>query len=174
MYQYTGKNSVYKPIRPTTYRLVQDNFSLVQLLLNLHNAVCLTGVLVLDNVLLQLRQRACVFTEGGVGEGCARVLGEELVHDLGQKLMRHKRGILAISDDDTSDTLSSTVCVECVRLLLDVLTLPGLRALCDGLGEKHHELLIAVVSRWLTTWKDGLRIRIGILLAGESGEAKSN
>lgn len=45
-----------------TYRLVQNNLRLIKLLLDLHNAVGLARVLVLDNVVLELRQGARIFT----------------------------------------------------------------------------------------------------------------
>jgi hypothetical protein len=63
------------------------------------------------------------------------VLGEELVDNLGQKLVRNKRRVFAVGNNDAGDTFGPTVGMECVRFLLNVLALSGLRALCDRLGE---------------------------------------
>ena len=45
-----------------------------------------------------------------------------------------------IADDDTGHTLASTVSVEGIALLLDVLPLAWGGTLRDGLGEEGHEL----------------------------------
>lgn len=65
------------------------------------------GILVLGDVGL----------EGGEGNGrfgAARigVLGQELVEDLGEDLVRRKRGVFVVADDDTGDALGSRIDVE--------------------------------------------------------------
>ena len=68
---------------------MQDNFGFVELLLDLHDAIGLAWVLVLDDIFLELRQGACILAQRGVGEGSAWVFGKEFVHDLAQKLVGH-------------------------------------------------------------------------------------
>lgn len=96
------------------YGLVEHNLGLVQFLLDLHDAVGLLGVLVFDNVLFELRQGACVLAQRGIGESCPGMLGEELVDDLGKKLVSHKGRVVAIGHNDTGHALGPAVCVECV------------------------------------------------------------
>jgi hypothetical protein len=43
------------------------------------------------------------------------VLGEELVDELGQDLVRDEAGVLAVADDDAGDTLAAAVDVEGAR-----------------------------------------------------------
>jgi len=92
--------------------LVQHNLCLVQLLLNLHDTVCLLWVLVFDNVVFQLGVAECVFA--GAGEGGAWVFGEKLVADLGKELMGDQLGVLFVGDYDAADTFGPAVGVECV------------------------------------------------------------
>ena len=68
---------------------MKNNLSFVELLLDLHDAVGLAWVLVLDNIFLQLRQGAGILAQRGVGEGSAWVFGKELVHNLAQELVGH-------------------------------------------------------------------------------------
>lgn len=91
--------------------LVQDNLGLVELLLDLEDAVGLLRVLVLLEVLLQLGHG-----DGGRsrGPGRPRVLGEELVDDLAEELVGYEGRILLVGDDDTADALAAAVGVECV------------------------------------------------------------
>lgn len=88
---------------------MEDNLGLVQLLLDLHYAVGLLGVLILGQVLLELGhdQRGLA-----AGPGRARVLGEELVDDLAENLVRDERGILVVGDDDAADAFCATVGVK--------------------------------------------------------------
>ncbi len=67
--------------------LVQDDFSFVQLLLDLHNAVGLMRVLVLGEVFLQLRHRDAVVA--GRKPRRPRVRRQELVHHLREQLVCH-------------------------------------------------------------------------------------
>jgi hypothetical protein len=82
--------------------LVQDNLGLVQLLLDLHNTVCLLWVLVLDNVVLQLGV-GHVGRIGRVGESRFWVFGEELIADFGEELMGYKGGVFVVGDDEAAD-----------------------------------------------------------------------
>lgn len=68
---------------------MKDDLGFVKLLLDLHDAVGLAGVLVLDDIFLELRQGARILAQRGVGEGSAWVFGKELVHNLAQELMGH-------------------------------------------------------------------------------------
>jgi hypothetical protein len=80
-------------LQHTLNRLVQHDLRLVQLLLDLHDAIRLLRVLVLHDVILELWER-----ERGV-RVCprgARVLSQELVDDLGKELMGYKRGVVVI------------------------------------------------------------------------------
>ena len=88
--------------------LVENNLGLVQLFLNLHDAVHLVWVLVRRDVCLQ----------GGKGDrlgGGARVgvEGEELIEDLGEDLMGGQRGVFVVADNDTGDALGARIHVEC-------------------------------------------------------------
>ena len=92
--------------------LMQHNLGLVELLLDLHDAVCLLRILVLDDILLELGKRQC-----GVGRRPrgARVLGQELVDDLREQLVRHQRRVVVVADYDAGDALhAAPVRVECV------------------------------------------------------------
>jgi hypothetical protein len=73
-------------------RLVQHNLRLVQLLLDLHDAVRLLRVLVLGDVLLQLREGQL----GRGGKGGPRILGQELVDDLREQLVRDEGGVFVV------------------------------------------------------------------------------
>lgn len=90
---------------------MENDLSLVKLLLNLEDAIGLLRVLVLCEVLLQLGHGESGCAGGPAGAG---VLGEELVDDLAKKLMCHKGRVLVIGDDDTADTLGAAVGVESV------------------------------------------------------------
>lgn len=74
--------------------LVQDDLGLVELPLDLHDAVGLVRVLVLGEVFLELGHRDAVLARRGPRG--PRVRGQELVHDLGQQLVRHQRGVLVV------------------------------------------------------------------------------
>ena len=124
-------------LQDTLDGLVQDNLCLVQLLLDLHDAVGGVRVLVLDNVLFESRERQLGV---GVGKGRARVARQELVEDLGQQLVGDEGGVFLVGDDDGGDTLAAAVGVEGVGLLFDVLSLARLGAFGDRLCEERHEL----------------------------------
>lgn len=66
-------------------------------------------VLVLDDVLLELRERTF-----GVGrrEDVARVFVEELVDYLGEELVGDKDGVFVVGDDDAADAFGAAVGVE--------------------------------------------------------------
>lgn len=127
---------------------MQDNLGLVELFLDLHDAVGLMGVLVLDNVLFERGKRQFGV---GVGKGRAGVTRQELVDDLGEKLMGDKGGVFLVGDDDSGDSLTATVGVKGVGLFLDILALAWFGSLGDRLAEEGHELANAAcrVSSWL-------------------------
>lgn len=103
---------------------------------HLHNTVRRMRILILLDILLQLRKR----TLGALPtERTPRIPRQKLIHDLAQQLMRHQRRVLLIADDDPRHSFTSCVGVEGVRLLFDVLSLAGPCALRDGLGEEGHE-----------------------------------
>lgn len=91
--------------------LVQDNLGLVELLLDLHDAVGLLRVLVLGEVVAQLGHGQLGLARGPRG---ARVLGEELVDALAEELVGDEGGVLVVRDDDAADALGAAVGVECV------------------------------------------------------------
>jgi hypothetical protein len=111
-------------LQHTLDRLVQDNLGLVELLLDLHDAVRLLRVLVLLDVVLELweGERLCrdvVVCDAGVSG--ARVFGDELVDDFGEKLVGYHLGILGIGDDHAADALCAAVGMEdvlCSRALV--------------------------------------------------------
>lgn len=87
--------------------VVQHDLGLIQLFLNLHNAVNLSRVLVLCDILLELGiwQR-----EGlGFGEDGARVFGEEFVTDLGEYLLRNELRVLGVCYYDSADAFLTGV-----------------------------------------------------------------
>lgn len=91
---------------------MQHDLRLVQLLLNLHDAVGLLGILVLDNVFFELGEGA-----GGIGDGedVARVLVQELVDDFGEELVGYEGGVFVIGDEDAGNAFGAAVGVESVR-----------------------------------------------------------
>ena len=89
---------------------MQRNLRLVEFLLYLHDAVRLRRVLVLDNVLLELRKRDALLW--GVCERGARVLREELVDDLGEELVRHEGRVFVVRDDEASHAFAAAIGVE--------------------------------------------------------------
>ena len=115
---------------------MQHNLRLIQLLLDLHNAIRRMRVLILDNILLQLRERQLLVAVLECGFG---VPAEELVDDLAEQLVRDEGGVFLVGDDDAGDTFAAAVGVEGVGLLFDVLPLAGLCAFGDSFGEEGHE-----------------------------------
>jgi hypothetical protein len=92
-------------------RLLHQDLGLVELFLDLHDAVRVLRVLVLCNVVLELGPLDLdAVLEAGDG-----VLGEELIDELGQDLVRDEARVLAVADDDAGDTLAAAVDVEGAR-----------------------------------------------------------
>jgi len=88
---------------------MQHNLRLIQLLLNLHNAIRLLRILVLDNIILQFREAE---RRVRVGEGGARVRGEEFVDYFGEQLVGDERGVVLAADYDAADSFGAGVGVE--------------------------------------------------------------
>jgi hypothetical protein len=97
-------------LQNTVDSLLQHDLGLIQLPLNLQDAVRLLRVLVLDHVILKLWIGERV--RGGAGDGGSRVFGQELVADLRQQ--RLGNGVLFVGDDDTADAVWATVRVKYV------------------------------------------------------------
>lgn len=95
---------------------MQHNLRLVQLFLDLHDAVRLLRILILDDVFFQ---RGEVERGAGVGEGGARVSGKEFVDDFGEELVGDEGWVVGVADDDAGDALGPAVGVECVGLVED-------------------------------------------------------
>lgn len=91
---------------------MQHNLRLVQFLLDLHDAVRLSRVLVFDDILVELRQLQDRFALGPFRPCVCR---QELVNDLREQLVRDELGILVVGDDDAGDAFGATVDVESVR-----------------------------------------------------------
>lgn len=131
---------------------------LIKFPLDLHNAIGLARVLVLDDIFLQLGQRAGVLAQGRVGESSARVLSQELIDYLAQEPVRHQFRIFCISDYHAGNALFSTICMETVCRLfrvVDGLALSWHRALGDRAGEEREELANAVQDMLLMPWFGG-------------------
>lgn len=147
------------PLQHALNCLMQHNFGLVQLLLNLHDAIRLLRILIFDNVVFQLRVRELVV---GIraGEGGAGMSGQELIDHFREQLMRHQGGVVVVGDDDAGDALGASVGVECVgwkgsqspspnnaedepTFFFNVLPLTRPRPLRHGLTEDAHEFAIA-------------------------------
>ncbi len=90
---------------------MQYNFRFVQFFLNFHYAVCLLRILIFLEVFFELWERKVGV---GAGEGGARVAGEELIDDFGKQLMCYKGRIVGIANDDSGNTLCTTIGMECV------------------------------------------------------------
>ena len=106
------------PLQHALNRLVQHNLRLVELLLYLHDAVCLLRVLVFCQVVAQLGEG-----EGRLarGPGGARVAGEELVDALAEELVGDEGGVLMVGDYDATDAFGAAVGVEGVVWMLILL-----------------------------------------------------
>jgi hypothetical protein len=81
--------------------------------LDLHYAVGLLWVLVLDDVVFELGVRH-VGRFGRVGESGARVFGEELVANFGEKLVGYEGGVFVVGDHKAAHAFGTAVGVECV------------------------------------------------------------
>lgn len=88
--------------------LVKNDLGLVQLLLNLKDAIHLVWVLVCLDVGLEGGEGHRITGGGGV-----RVKGEELVEHLRKDLVSSQGWILIVANDDSGDALGSRVDVEC-------------------------------------------------------------
>lgn len=147
---------LFSALQNTLNGLVKHNLCLVELLLDLEDAVGLGRVLVFFEVLAQLGHDESGRASGPAG---TRVLGKELVDDLAEELVSNQGGILVVRNDDSAYTLSATVGMECVVLFLDVLSLSWASSLGDRLCEKGHEFAIVVTSE--------SRIRAELLLGDD-------
>lgn len=94
-------------------------------------------ILVLGNILLELRKGQSVGASRCPSR--ARILCEEFVDDLGEKLMGNERGVFMIRDNDAGESFAASVGVECVGLLFDILSLARSCAFGNGLTEECHE-----------------------------------
>lgn len=129
----------------------QNDFGLVEFLLNLHNRVCLLRVLVLDDVILQRREIDQLRFPTLPTLTCflfpcrSRHFGRELVQDLVQEGEGDAHGVVEIGDDDAGDIVcSSRVDVCGVVVLLNGLTLTARSSLGDGAREEVEKFGNAV------------------------------
>lgn len=74
------------PLQHTLNSLMQHNLRLIQLLLDLHDAVRLLRILILDDIFLQGWE---IERRGSVHERGSGVAGEEFVDDFGEELVRY-------------------------------------------------------------------------------------
>lgn len=93
---------------------MQHDLGLIQLLLDLDDAVRLRRVLVLGDVLFQLGEGELGLALGEGGVGGAGVLGDELVDDLGEDAVGNHGGVFVVGDYDAADAFCAAVGVECV------------------------------------------------------------
>ena len=92
---------------------MQHNLRLIQLFLDLHNAICLLGILVFHNVFFELGE-----VEGGIGvsESGSWVARQKFIDHFGEKLMGYEGRVVGIADYYSGNSFSATVSVECVGL----------------------------------------------------------
>jgi hypothetical protein len=103
----------------------------------LHDTICLMRVLVFCDVFLQRWERHL----GAAVRPCtSRISAQKFVQDLAQQLMCDHSRVLLIRNYDARYAFGARVCVEGVRLLLDVLSLASPCAFGHGLREEGHEL----------------------------------
>lgn len=100
------------PLQDALNRVVQHDLGLVELLLNLHSAVGILGVLVSLYVVLELRKRhlGALFCEAVVGG--ARVLGDKLVDDLSEDTVCGEPRIFLVGDDEPAYGVGVGIDVE--------------------------------------------------------------
>ncbi len=91
---------------------MKRDFGFIQLLLNLHYAVCLLRVLILDKVFFELGESDRVGRGGG--KEVPWVLGEKFIDNFGEELVCDQGWVFVIGDYDASDAFASGVDVECV------------------------------------------------------------
>jgi len=109
--------------------LVEDDLGLVELLLDLGDAVGLVGVLVRLDELLEGGELERVIGGGGVYRR-DRLLGQELVHELGQDAVGRDVGVI-LGDDDAGDALGAGVAVD------------------DVVWRRHITWVSALIPSWL-------------------------
>src|ERR1700761_1377748 len=109
-------------LQHTLNSLMQHNFRLIQLLLDLHDTIRRSGILILHNILLEHWKRHLRIT---IRPTTSWKLAQKLIQYLAQQLMRDERRVLVVADDDARHALAARVGMEGVRLLFDVLTLAG-------------------------------------------------
>lgn len=81
---------------------MQYNLGLVEFLLDLHDAVGLPRILVLDNVLIELGQHQ---GRRALGPFSACVRRQEIIDHLREQLVRDELGVLVVRYDDAGDAL---------------------------------------------------------------------
>ena len=89
---------------------MQRDLGLVQLLLDLHDAVRLLRILVLDDVLVERREADGA--GGRVRPRGPRVRRQELVQQLAEQLVRDQRRVLVVGNDDACEAFGAAVGVE--------------------------------------------------------------
>ena len=72
---------------------MEDNLGLIQLLLNIRNAIHLGGVLISLEIPLQRGERELIVPRGASNLG-GRLVGQELVDHLGEDLVGGKLGVV--------------------------------------------------------------------------------
>lgn len=96
--------------RRLTYTLdgfVQNNLCFRELLVDLGNAIRITGLLVLSDVIFKGRER-----DGSGRIFCARVTGAEFLDNLADEPISNSGGVRLIGDSDTGNTTLVGVNVE--------------------------------------------------------------
>jgi len=118
--------------------LVQDNLGLIELLLNAHDRVRLTRVLVFLDVDVDLGEGY----RGRIRVLRLRHLGREVIQHLGKQGECGADRVLVVCDDDACKLLGAAAVVNMgsVHVLLHALPLGLGRAIDNGLGEEGHEL----------------------------------
>ena len=127
---------VLTPLQHTLNSLMQHNLRLVQLLLNLHNTIRRLRILILLQILLELRKRHLGVR---IRPTTPWKFAEKLIHNLAEQLVRYERRVLVVGDDYCGYAFGPRVGVEGVGLLFDVLTLARAGSLRDGFAEERHE-----------------------------------
>ena len=105
--------NLFPSLQYTLNRLMQHDLRLIQFFLNFHYAVRLLRILIFLKVFFEL-WKGEVGIGVGVGEGGARIAGEELVNDFGKQLMCDKGRIVRIADYDSGNAFCAAIGMECV------------------------------------------------------------
>jgi len=90
--------------------LVQDNLSLIQLLLNLGNAAGIVCILEVCQILLQRSPHNLIILVGALYR-CDRLFREKLVHEFRKDAVRSEIRVI-LGDDHTGNTLGAGVAVN--------------------------------------------------------------